>query len=129
MLDLEKSKKYVLACSFGPDSMALFSMLYNEGYSFVVAHVNYHKRDASNFEEESLRKYCEERDIQIEVLSAPHSPEKTNFQEWARELRYDFFRKCLNKHECDAVLVAHQEDDFIETYIMQKERGSDVNFY
>lgn len=129
MLNLEKSKKYVLACSFGPDSMALFSMLYNEGYSFVVAHVNYHKRDASNFEEESLRKYCKERNIEIDVLDAPHAPEKVNFQDWARELRYDFFRRCINNYECDAVLVAHQEDDFIETYLMQKERGSDVNFY
>ena len=129
MLNLKKDKRYVLACSFGPDSMALFSMLYNEGYDFVVSHVNYHKRDASNFEEKSLIKYCSDRNILLEVLSAPHASEKVNFQEWARELRYEFFKKCLNKHNCDAVLVAHNEDDLIETYLMQKQRGSCVNFY
>ena len=44
MLNLEKNKHYLLACSFGPDSMALFDMLIKEGYRFTVAHVNYHLR-------------------------------------------------------------------------------------
>ena len=37
MLNLEKNKKYLLACSYGPDSMALFDMLLKEGYRFAVA--------------------------------------------------------------------------------------------
>ena len=51
MLNLDKNKKYLLACSYGPDSMALFSMLLEEGYRFEVAHVNYHFRNESNLEE------------------------------------------------------------------------------
>ena len=55
MKSLSKKAKYIVACSYGPDSMALLNMLIEEKYNVVVAHVNYHKRDVSNFEEESLR--------------------------------------------------------------------------
>ena len=66
MKSLSKKAKYIVACSYGPDSMALLNMLIEEKYNVVVAHVNYHKRDASNFEEESLRKFCANKNIEIE---------------------------------------------------------------
>lgn len=126
MKGLDKNKKYIVACSFGPDSMALLNMLIEEGYDVVVAHVNYHKRDASNFEEESLRKYCKDHNVQIEVLDTSGLTCNKNFQEWAREVRYSFFKKVLDKFNAEAVLVAHQQDDLIETYLMQKQRGGFV---
>lgn len=122
-LNLDKKCKYVIACSFGPDSMALLDAAMKENLDIVVAHVNYHKRDVSNFEEESLKKYCEERKIICEVLDTTGMEHKGNFQEWARDIRYAFFKKVLEKHHCDYVLVAHQQDDVIETYLMQKKRG------
>ena len=128
MLNLSKDNKYVLACSYGPDSMALFDMLINEGFKFVVAHVNYHKREASNFEEESLRKYCAKNNIEIEVLDTANLKCDKNFQEWAREIRYEFFKKVANEYNASAVLVAHQQDDMIETYLMQKNRGGVVKY-
>ena len=57
MLKLDKDKKYLLACSFGPDSMALLDVAYNNNFNFVVAHVNYHHRDEADYEEKSLREY------------------------------------------------------------------------
>ena len=129
MLNLSKDKKYVLACSYGPDSMALFDMLLKEGFVFVVAHVNYHKRDVSNYEEESLRKYCKEHNVKIEVLDTTNLKVEKNFQNWAREVRYDFFKKVLDKHNCDALLVVHQQDDVLETYLMQKQRQGIVKYW
>ena len=126
MKGLDKNKKYIVACSFGPDSMALLNMLIVEGYDVVVAHVNYHKRDASNFEEESLRKYCKDYNVQIEVFDTSGLICDKNFQEWAREVRYSFFKKVLDKFNAEAVLVAHHQDDLIETYLMQKQRGGFV---
>ena len=125
-LKLDKKFKYVIACSFGPDSMALLHAALTENLDVVVAHVNYHKRDASNYEEESLKKYCDERKIPCEVLDTTGMEHKGNFQEWARNIRYEFFAKVLEKYECDYVLVAHQQDDDIETYLMQKKRGNIV---
>ena len=126
---LEKDKKYVVACSFGPDSMALLNMVILEGYDVVVAHVNYHKRDVSNFEEESLKKYCLEHNVKFEVLDTSNLVCDKNFQEWAREVRYSFFKTVLDKYACEAVLVAHQQDDLIETYLMQKERNNFVKYW
>ena len=69
MLNLDKTKKYLLACSYGPDSMALFDMLLKEEYKFSVAHVNYHKRDISNFEEESMRDICLKNNIPYQFFT------------------------------------------------------------
>ena len=126
--DLDKKNRYVVACSFGPDSMALLNMLYENKFDLVVAHVNYHKRDVSNFEEQSLKKYCLDRNIPIEVLDTINLKCDKNFQEWAREIRYHFFADVLKKYNAKAVLVAHQEDDLIETFLMQEKRGGIVKY-
>ena len=128
MLNLDSKKKYVIACSYGPDSMALLDMAIKDKLDIVVAHVNYHKRDVSNFEEESLRKYCKDRGVQIEVLDTTGLKCDGNFQNWARKVRYEFFAKVLKKYNADAVLVAHQQDDLIETYLMQKQRSGFVRY-
>lgn len=124
----DKNSTYVLACSFGPDSMALFKYLFDEKVNFVVAHVNYHKRDVSNYEEESLKKYCFDRKIPCEILDTTGLEVKGNFQQWARKIRYDFFKKVVEKYNAAGVLVAHQKDDLIETYLMQKKRGICTKF-
>lgn len=129
MLDLNKGLFYVLACSFGPDSMALFDMLIKEHYNFAVAHVNYHKRDVSNYEEESLRKICAQNNIKIMVLDTEGMEHKGNFQAWAREIRYDFFAKCVRETSADALLVAHHMDDLLETYIMQTRKNNLLDYY
>ena len=128
MLNLDSKKKYVVACSYGPDSMALLDMAIKDKLDIVVAHVNYHKRDVSNFEEESLRKYCKDHGVQIEVLDTIGLKCDGNFQNWARKVRYEFFAKVLKNYSADAVLVAHQQDDLIETYLMQKQRGGFVRY-
>ena len=52
----DKDKTYILACSFGPDSMALFHMLLKEGYKFVVCHINYNTREAALQSNDTLPK-------------------------------------------------------------------------
>jgi len=121
-LKLDLTKKYVVACSFGPDSMALLNLLNNLGAKIVVAHVNYHKRAVSNDEQRALQQYCDERNIKIYVLDLAGQQHTGNFQKWAREIRYKFFKEVLEKERADAVLVAHQQDDLIETFLMQKNR-------
>lgn len=127
-LNLDKNKKYILACSFGPDSMALLDACIKEKLNIVVAHVNYRKRAVSINEQENLTKYCDERNIKIYVLDLLGVKHTGNFQEWARKVRYDFFKEVLEKENADFVLVAHQQDDVIETYLMQKKRGNHVKF-
>ena len=128
-LKLDRSKKYVIACSFGPDSMALLSAAIEEKLNIVVAHVNYRKRDASAYEQEALTKFCNERNIKICILDLLGQKSTGNFQDWARKVRYLFFKEVAEKEQADYVLVAHNEDDLIETYLMQKNRGNFVKNY
>lgn len=128
-LDIDKTKTYLLACSFGPDSMALLHMLLNEHVNFVVCHVNYHHRDIADFEEKSLREYCHKNNLIIEVCDARKVPEQGNFQAWARDVRYKFFKDCYQKYNASGLFVAHHQDDEIETYLLQKKRNNYVSYY
>ena len=129
MLNLEKNRHYLLACSFGPDSMALFDMLLKEGYKFSVAHVNYHLRKESNEEESKLRDFCVEHNIGIYVRDVNEVLGESNLEMKCREIRYNFFIGVMKENKFDALLVAHQEDDLIETYLMQKRRKNLVNYF
>ena len=128
-LNLDESKKYVVACSFGPDSMALLSAAFEAKLNIVVAHVNYRKRDGAAHEQEALTKFCDDRNIKICVLDLFGQKVTGNFQDWARKVRYEFFKQVAEKEQADYVLVAHNEDDLIETYLMQKNRGNFVKNY
>lgn len=119
-LNLNKEKKYLLACSFGPDSMALFHLLLEEGYVFEIAHVNYHMREESNDEESKLRNFCLENSIQFHSMDAHYQKAFGNFQAWARNVRYHFFARILKENDLEYVLTAHHLDDVLETYLMQK---------
>ena len=129
MLNLEKNKKYLLACSYGPDSMALFDMLLKEGYKFAVAHVNYHLRAEADDEEIDLRNYCLTHGVAIYVKSVRENLGDSNLEKKCRDIRYNFFIDIVKEKGYDALLVAHQEDDLIETYLMQKRRKNLVNYF
>jgi tRNA(Ile)-lysidine synthase len=108
--------------------MALLDAAIKNELNIVVAHVNYRKRDVSVFEQKSLEKYCEERGIKIYVLDLLKSKPTRNFQDWARKTRYEFFKRVSDEENADFTLIAHQEDDVFETYLMQKNRGNYVKF-
>ena len=129
MLNLNKNQKYLLACSHGPDSMALFYMLKEEGYKFAVAHVNYHLREESNLEQQQLEEYCAKTGVQLFVKDVDEYLGKNNLEEKCRVIRYSFFKDLVNQYGFDAVLVAHNQDDLIETYLMQKRRQNLVQFF
>ncbi len=124
----EKDSTYLVACSHGPDSMALLHLMMQKTAKIVVCHVNYHKRNISDFEEESMRAFCLQNNLGFEKFDAPKTS-RGNFQSWARELRYQFFADMYEKHQAKALFVAHQQDDLIETYLIQKQRKSRVNYY
>lgn len=128
-VELDRDLKYVVACSCGPDSMCLLDQMIKEKFSLVVAHVNYHKRIDSDAEETLLRKYCQRHNVPIFVLDSSKLKHSGNFQAWARKVRYQFFKDILEQNECDAVAVAHQQDDLLETYLMQKAKKSFVSYY
>ncbi len=137
MLDHKFDKKatYLLSGTFGPDSMALLDMLRKEGVTFVVCCVNYHKFDASNDDFNHLKDYCAEKEIPFEgfdtdgLPAASQMKENETFNDWARRVRYSFFKTIYEKYNAAALLIAHQQDDLIETYLTQKRGDGKVAHY
>ena len=128
MLKLDNKKKYLLACSYGPDSMALFYLLLKEKYDFDVAHVNYNLRVESDDETRGLSEYCNKNHKHLFVLDVRENINR-NVEAKCREIRYKFFADLYHQNKYDAVLVAHNQDDHIETYLLQKRRKNLPLFY
>lgn len=128
-LILDKDKKYLVAVSFGPDSMALLDMLYQGHFNIIVAHVNYGLRKEAKEETDELVKYCKEKDIPLEVLYVNYTPNQGNIEDFCRRVRYQYFAKVSQQYNCFATLVAHHEDDLIETYLLQLRRHNLPLYY
>lgn len=129
MIKLEKNKKYLLACSYGPDSMALFGMLLIDKYQFIVAHVNYGLREEAKFETDELTSFCESFGIKLYKKYVNGNAFKGNIESKCRDVRYRFFSEVFECENCDELLVAHHLNDHIETYLLQKQRRSFVTHY
>lgn len=122
VMRLSKKEKYLLTCSFGPDSMALFYYLLKNGFTFEVAHVNYHILEQADDDERGIKEFAEKYNIKVHVLKT-YMPKNVNEEIWAREVRYNYFEKVAKERNIKKVLVAHNKGDDIETYLLQKERG------
>lgn len=93
----------------------------------VAAHVNYHHRPTADRDQKIVEDYCKQHKIKLYV--ADYQDGKGNFQQAAREFRYAFFKQLSAKVDLAAVLVAHQADDLLETYLMQKKKKLGVSWY
>lgn len=121
----------LVAVSGGSDSLALLHILIKENkYNLIVAHVNYNYRNSSLNDENIVRNFCLNHNIKLYVLTLDSKKEQEgNFEDWARVKRYKFFKGIYDKEECKCLFVGHQKEDLIETYLLQKNRGSIVEYY
>lgn len=129
-IKLDKQKKYLLACSFGPDSMALFNMLLEGGYNFGVVHINYMMRGQESEEEtKSLIKLLKEKNIKYYANYIDGKILSGNFQTKAREVRYSFFSDVMLNDDYDVLLTGHHKDDFLETYLLSQKSNRKSFYY
>jgi len=113
--------RFVLAVSGGVDSMVLLSHYQNT--QCRVVHFNFHKRQESELDEALVRQQATRYGLPCTVIHAPEWGEG-NFQEQARTYRYDILTDIARTQGFDAVLVAHHQDDVLETLLMQWLRGT-----
>ncbi|AGJ90474.1 tRNA lysidine(34) synthetase TilS [Mycoplasma putrefaciens] len=132
-LSIDITKKYLVAVSGGADSIFMLDQLIKiiDNKNIVVCHVNYNYRSDSNFDQQLVTDFCKQNNLQLEVLNVKqnYSELKNNFESWARFKRYDFFNKIANQYKIFDLLVAHNYNDLIETYLLQKQRNSLVSYY
>ena len=122
----------VIACSTGPDSMFLTKLLVDMKESkklkIVIAHVNHKLRTQSDEEEIFMNHYCTNHNLIFECLKI-EKYHNDNFHDEARNIRYQFFDKIVNKYNAKYLLTAHHGDDLIETILMRITRGSKLSGY
>ena len=122
-------KNIVIGVSSGPDSMALLHYLENNTkYNIICAHINHNIRKQSNKEEEYLKEYCKKNNIIFESYKI-EKYHTNNFENEAREKRYNFYAKILKKYNTKYLFLAHHGDDLIETILMKITRGSNLEGY
>ena len=128
-IDNLKDKYIIVGVSAGPDSMALLHMLMtNTKKEIICAHINHNVRDKSDEEEKYLKTFCQKHNIIFESMKIKEYTEN-NFENEAREKRYEFYEKLLNKYHSHYLILAHHGDDLIETVMMKIVRGSNLEGY
>ncbi|MEI8086607.1 MAG: tRNA lysidine(34) synthetase TilS [Paludibacter sp.] len=121
--------RVIVGVSGGADSMALLHILLELGYECVIAHCNFHLRmEESDNDETFVRNYA--RSIKVPFYSIDFETTKyasdhhISIEMSARDLRYKWFYELLQKHDAQAIAVAHHADDSIETLLMNLVRGT-----
>ncbi|MFY0683998.1 MAG: tRNA lysidine(34) synthetase TilS [Balneola sp.] len=118
--------KFVVGVSGGADSMALLYILKELEVEALIVHVNYGLRGVESDKDQELVEGMsfewgfECCSIQIDAKESGG----TNFQDWARNERYRFFKELKEDIGADGVITAHHEGDQIETIIQKLFRGS-----
>lgn len=136
---IENGDKIVLAVSGGPDSIAMLDILneincdekINLKFEIIVSHVNHMIRKEATEDEEYVRKYCKEKNIEfysksIDVQKLANN-NKIGTEEAGRLARYNFFDEILNKTKANKIAIAHNQNDRAETIIMNAIRGSGIS--
>lgn len=127
---LNDNDTVIVACSSGPDSMCLLSIVQklSKKVNIICAHVNHKVRKQSDEEYIYLENYCKENNIIFEgmVLSKQIN---NNFESDARKFRYDFLYHLKDKYDARFIMTAHHGDDLIETILMRITRGSNLSGY
>ena len=126
---LDKNKPVLVCVSGGADSVALLDVLVRAGYKCVAAHCNFHLRgEESDRDEAFVRKVCAEWSVPLEVqhfdtrlYAREHA---LSIEMAARELRYAWFDEIARAHNCQAIAVAHHQNDQAETLLLNLKRGS-----
>lgn len=117
--------RLIVGVSGGADSMALLHILCALSVPVYIIHINYQKRGAESDEDARLvAQTARELGIGFAVHKAdPSKAEGKNFQQWARNYRYNLFKEAEAEQNADGIAVAHHRDDQIETVVQKIFRG------
>ncbi len=127
---LKRNDKLLLGVSGGPDSLCLLNLFFHlkEEYrlKLVCVHFNHGLRPSADKEEAFVGKACKKLGIKFisEKKDVRKFFEGDSLEQTARNLRFDFFLKCLRQTKIKKIALAHHKDDLVETVIMRLIRGA-----
>lgn len=133
-LNRHRLTRLVIGLSGGADSTALLRSLVlikslETPLTLTAVHCNFHLRgEESDRDELFCRELCERLGIELRVFQCP-------VDEWrlthdgsdemaCREMRYSRFRDVMEETDSQAIAIAHNSDDQVETFFLNLMRGA-----
>ncbi len=133
--DHSKINRIFIAVSGGLDSVALLhwlasplrlSLVRGRGPTLIVLHVNHHLQANSNEWEDFVQTLVAKYTLPLIIHQVDTKPAPAeSIEAFARRERYAFFESCLE--EGDALLLAHHQNDEVETFFLNLSRGAGLN--
>lgn len=121
-VDVEPGK-YIVAVSGGVDSIVLLDVLSKRPeLELVVAHFDHGIRKDSHQDIDFVKKLASRKGLEFATDEGRLGPGAS--EEAARKARYEFLKKVQKKHNADAVITAHHQDDLVETAALNLFRGT-----
>lgn len=120
-------KRLAVAVSGGVDSVCLLHWAVKIGLNVTALHVNHGLRDAADTETQYVVDLCKKIQIPYQVFYWTDDKPTTGLEAAARDARYKFMTDWCLENNIDALMIAHQADDQIETFLMNLSRGSGVS--
>ena len=126
-LDNLNKRKYLVAISGGPDSLALAALAkayayYNKSKFYYVL-IDHKIRKNSSIEANKVKKVIKKRQINLKIFSNKKKITK-NIQAEARNIRYEILSNFCKKNNIKILLTAHNLEDQVETFFIRLSRGS-----
>lgn len=133
---IKKNEKIILAVSGGADSMVMLHLFLRlrEDYKneIAVCHINHGLRgEAADEDEDFVKRFSKDNGVaffseRVNVAEISKQNKMTT-EEAGRFVRYEFLNKCLNELNFDKIATAHNENDNVETILMNIIRGGGIN--
>ena len=124
-----KDKIIAVGFSGGFDSISLLHIV-NElskkyGFNVIACHLNHNWRgEESLAEAKSCEDFCNKNNIKFYTETLDEHEKHTETR--ARELRYEFFNRVIEKFKADALFTAHTKSDTAETLIYRITKGTGI---
>tara|TARA_Y100000996_G_scaffold388922_1_gene348896 strand:+ start:314 stop:1333 length:1020 start_codon:yes stop_codon:yes gene_type:complete len=126
-LDTLNKKKYLIAVSGGPDSLALVALskayTHDKKTKFFYVLVDHNIRNNSHKEAQKVKNLLKEKKVNLIIFKNKKNIIK-NVQAEARSIRYKFLIDYCKKNRIKVILTAHNLEDQVETFLIRLSRGS-----
>lgn len=125
----EGVEKAIIAFSAGPDSVCLldvFHILFQNKIDFELVYVNHGLRPQSMLrrEESMVKEYALKYNAKHKILSVKVKKKGAGLEAAARAARYSALLSHLGNTGAARIVLGHNLDDFVETFLMNFIRGS-----